>query len=276
MTRRHLPGRPQDRDEHRDLGRRPGQRPGADLRPQQARGRAADRARGVRHAELRSHRHRQAAGDRPDCRTSRSPPRRTTAASRSCAAGYNYTDGINQFGQLDAGLLFVAYLNDPAHFIRLQTKLGSSDLLNEYISHVGFGPLRGAADPGARPLHRRASLPLISRFGRGSEQGGFGRLVWPSASPAREGAGSVFGRFRSSEPGPGLDAMTMPGPPGHGKALDRGRQPGYWAPRRQPARRGIVKALDRGRPAPGTEAPVDPPHQTGHRHSALQCTDPSP
>ncbi|MGC4109180.1 MAG: Dyp-type peroxidase [Nocardioides sp.] len=50
---------------------------------------------------------------------------------------YNYTDGINPFGQLDAGLLFVAYMNDPDHFVRLQTKLGGSDLLNEYISHIG-------------------------------------------------------------------------------------------------------------------------------------------
>ncbi len=53
--------------------------------------------------------------------------------------GYNYTDGINQFGQLDAGLLFIAYLNDPRHFIRIQQRLGASDLLNEYISHVGSG-----------------------------------------------------------------------------------------------------------------------------------------
>jgi deferrochelatase/peroxidase EfeB len=50
---------------------------------------------------------------------------------------YNYTDGINPFGQLDAGLLFIAYMNDPGHFVTLQTKLGSSDLLNEYISHIG-------------------------------------------------------------------------------------------------------------------------------------------
>jgi deferrochelatase/peroxidase EfeB len=53
--------------------------------------------------------------------------------------GYNYTDGINAVGQLDAGLLFIAYLDDPDHFVRLQTRLGSSDLLNEYISHVGSG-----------------------------------------------------------------------------------------------------------------------------------------
>jgi deferrochelatase/peroxidase EfeB len=50
---------------------------------------------------------------------------------------YNYTDGINQFGLLDAGLLFISYQNDPAHFELLQTKLGASDALNEYISHIG-------------------------------------------------------------------------------------------------------------------------------------------
>ena len=51
---------------------------------------------------------------------------------------FNYTDGIDQeIGQLDAGLLFIAYMNDPAHFVQLQTKLGSSDLLNEYITHIG-------------------------------------------------------------------------------------------------------------------------------------------
>ncbi len=50
---------------------------------------------------------------------------------------YNYTDGLNERGLLDAGLLFIAYMNDPEHFVQLQTKLGSSDLLNEYISHIG-------------------------------------------------------------------------------------------------------------------------------------------
>ncbi len=53
--------------------------------------------------------------------------------------GYNYTDGINELGQLDAGLLFLAFMKDPAQFIRLQTRLGSSDKLNEYISHIGSG-----------------------------------------------------------------------------------------------------------------------------------------
>jgi deferrochelatase/peroxidase EfeB len=50
---------------------------------------------------------------------------------------YNYTAGINQVGLLDAGLLFICYMNDPAHFETLQGKLGAADALNEYISHIG-------------------------------------------------------------------------------------------------------------------------------------------
>ncbi|WP_084635324.1 iron uptake transporter deferrochelatase/peroxidase subunit [Propionicicella superfundia] len=63
---------------------------------------------------------------------------------------YNYTDGLNAQGLLDAGLLFVSYQNDPAHFVTLQHKLGRFDLLNEYIQHIGSavfavppGPARG-------------------------------------------------------------------------------------------------------------------------------------
>ena len=50
---------------------------------------------------------------------------------------YNYTEGIDDLGQIDAGLLFIAYMNDPKHFIEMQTKLGSVDRLNEYIKHIG-------------------------------------------------------------------------------------------------------------------------------------------
>ncbi|MFZ7086831.1 Dyp-type peroxidase [Curtobacterium sp. RRHDQ10] len=52
---------------------------------------------------------------------------------------YNYTDGLNTYGQLDAGLLFLAYMNEPEHFTRLQRRLGASDRLNEYVSHIGSG-----------------------------------------------------------------------------------------------------------------------------------------
>ncbi|WP_201777031.1 Dyp-type peroxidase [Martelella endophytica] len=50
---------------------------------------------------------------------------------------YNYTEGINEVGLLSAGLLFISYQNDPAHFERLQQRLGAADRLNEYISHIG-------------------------------------------------------------------------------------------------------------------------------------------
>ena len=51
--------------------------------------------------------------------------------------GYNFTDGLNSLGQLDAGLFFIAFQKDPATFVDLQRKLGRVDLLNEYIAHVG-------------------------------------------------------------------------------------------------------------------------------------------
>jgi deferrochelatase/peroxidase EfeB len=51
--------------------------------------------------------------------------------------GYNYTDGLDPNGELNAGLLFISYQNDPRNFIRLQNRLGANDLLNEYIRHIG-------------------------------------------------------------------------------------------------------------------------------------------
>ncbi|WP_253259786.1 iron uptake transporter deferrochelatase/peroxidase subunit [Subtercola boreus] len=53
--------------------------------------------------------------------------------------GYNFTDGIDSVGRLDAGLMFISYQRDPAQFVAIQQKLGSMDRLNEYIRHVGSG-----------------------------------------------------------------------------------------------------------------------------------------
>lgn len=58
---------------------------------------------------------------------------------RMLRRGYNYTDGLNEYGFLDAGLLFISYQNDPAHFERLQARLGTADALNDYIAHIGSG-----------------------------------------------------------------------------------------------------------------------------------------
>ncbi len=52
--------------------------------------------------------------------------------------GYNYTDGQDsRTGLLDAGLFFICFQRDAhAQFAVLQTRLGSSDLMNEYVAHV--------------------------------------------------------------------------------------------------------------------------------------------
>jgi deferrochelatase/peroxidase EfeB len=60
--------------------------------------------------------------------------------------GYNYVDGNNTLGRLDAGLFFVSYQRDPQQFITVQRNL-STDLMNEYVRHVGSGIW--AVPPGA-------------------------------------------------------------------------------------------------------------------------------
>lgn len=56
--------------------------------------------------------------------------------ARILRRGYNYVDGNNAYGRLDAGLFFLSYQRSPAQFIALQRSL-STDVLNEYIRHVG-------------------------------------------------------------------------------------------------------------------------------------------
>ncbi len=52
--------------------------------------------------------------------------------------GYNFTDGTDGFGHLDAGLFFIAYCRDPLkQFVPMQLAMARTDLLNEYIEHVG-------------------------------------------------------------------------------------------------------------------------------------------
>ena len=52
--------------------------------------------------------------------------------------GYNFTDGSDGFGHLDAGLFFVAYCRNPVEqFVPMQQNLSRHDALNEYIQHVG-------------------------------------------------------------------------------------------------------------------------------------------
>ena len=54
--------------------------------------------------------------------------------------GYNFTDGTDGLGRLDAGLFFIAYVRDPrTQYVPMQTKLARDDLLSEYLLHTGSG-----------------------------------------------------------------------------------------------------------------------------------------
>jgi deferrochelatase/peroxidase EfeB len=63
--------------------------------------------------------------------------------------GYNFVDGSDGLGRLDAGLFFMAYQRDPrGQFVPVQRELARSDRMNEYIQHVGSGLF--ACPPGVR------------------------------------------------------------------------------------------------------------------------------
>ncbi|TQJ31893.1 deferrochelatase/peroxidase EfeB [Microbacterium sp. SLBN-146] len=51
--------------------------------------------------------------------------------------GYNFVDGNSEIGQLAAGLLFLSFQRSPEQFIAVQRRLAASDLMNEYVRHVG-------------------------------------------------------------------------------------------------------------------------------------------
>jgi deferrochelatase/peroxidase EfeB len=64
--------------------------------------------------------------------------------------GYNFVDGSDPVGGLDAGLFFIAFVRDPAtHFIPLQSSMAADDAMTEYLQFTGSAIF--AVPPGARP-----------------------------------------------------------------------------------------------------------------------------
>jgi deferrochelatase/peroxidase EfeB len=60
--------------------------------------------------------------------------------ARLLRRGYNFVDGSDGLGRLNAGLFFLAYQRDPrTQFIPIQTSLARNDDMNEYIRHVSSG-----------------------------------------------------------------------------------------------------------------------------------------
>lgn len=72
------------------------------------------------------------------------------AGAKMLRRGYNFVDGNDDLGRLNAGLFFLAFQRDPrTAFIPVQTRLARHDTLNEYIRHVGSGIY--ACPPGVQP-----------------------------------------------------------------------------------------------------------------------------
>ena len=60
---------------------------------------------------------------------------------RMLRRGYNYTDGSDGLGRLDAGLFFIAFVKDPrTHYVPMQMTMAKEDTLAvEYLKHTGSG-----------------------------------------------------------------------------------------------------------------------------------------
>jgi deferrochelatase/peroxidase EfeB len=70
--------------------------------------------------------------------------------ARMLRRGYNFVDGSNALGGLDAGLFFIAFVRDPrTHFIPIQAAMARSDALMDYLKVTGSALF--AVPPGARP-----------------------------------------------------------------------------------------------------------------------------
>ncbi len=86
----------------------------------------------------------------------------TNGGQKILRRGYSYTDGTDpSTGNLDAGLFFIAYQQDPRkQFVPIQQRLGQNDLLNEYIKHVGSGLF--AVPPGVSAVGDYFGKALLS------------------------------------------------------------------------------------------------------------------
>ncbi|WP_395694375.1 iron uptake transporter deferrochelatase/peroxidase subunit [Nocardioides sp.] len=70
--------------------------------------------------------------------------------ARMLRRGYNFVDGSDPLGGLDAGLFFVAFVRDPdTHFVPIQLRMAKVDALMEYLKVTGSALF--AVPPGIGP-----------------------------------------------------------------------------------------------------------------------------
>lgn len=74
----------------------------------------------------------------------------TLGGVRVLRRGYNFTDGSDGLGHLDAGLFFICFNRDTGkQFVPMQHALSTKDRMMEYVEHTGSGLY--AVPPGVRP-----------------------------------------------------------------------------------------------------------------------------
>ena len=63
--------------------------------------------------------------------------------------GFNFVDGSDDRGHLNAGLFFICFVRNPqTHFVPMQRALAANDAMMEYIQHTGSAQF--ACPPGLR------------------------------------------------------------------------------------------------------------------------------
>jgi deferrochelatase/peroxidase EfeB len=81
--------------------------------------------------------------------------------ARMLRRGYNYTDGNDSLGRLDAGLFFIAYVRDPrTNFYPILKTMAERDLLTEYLQHQASALF--AIPPGVGPGDTMIGQKLFS------------------------------------------------------------------------------------------------------------------
>jgi deferrochelatase/peroxidase EfeB len=74
----------------------------------------------------------------------------TLKGARILRRGYNFVDGSDGVGHLEAGLFFLAFNRDTrTQYIPMQNALSSKDTMMEYVQHTGSAHF--AVPPGVRP-----------------------------------------------------------------------------------------------------------------------------
>jgi len=56
---------------------------------------------------------------------------------RMLRRGYNFVDGNDEQGRLNAGLFFIAFVNAPQRFARVHTSMARDDMFVEYLKTTG-------------------------------------------------------------------------------------------------------------------------------------------